>query len=60
MRRVCSSHQRCRRRLHRLPGERLDVPADVQLGVHGIRDIILQCWDSDSCNVRCEIVHRLH
>ena len=51
MRRVCSSHERWRGRLHQLPGERVDVPADVQLGVHGIGDELVQCWDFDSGDV---------
>ena len=51
LRRVCTSYKRGCGRLRQLPGERLDVPADVQLGVHGVGDIIVQRWDTDRRDV---------
>ena len=41
LRRLCTPHKRWRGRLHQLSGERIDVSTYVQLGVHGIRDVIL-------------------
>ena len=55
MRRVCGSHERWRGRLHQLPGERIDVPAHVQLGVRGVGDILVQ-WDTDRRDVLKDIM----
>jgi hypothetical protein len=51
MRRVCTPYKRRCGRLHQLPGKRLDVPADVQLGVHGVGDIVMQRRDTDGGDV---------
>ena len=59
MRRIHCSYKWGCWRLHQLPGERVDLPADVQLRVHGIRDIILQCWDTDRLDVLCKLMHCL-
>jgi hypothetical protein len=48
---VCGSYERRRGRLHEHSGERVDMPAHVQLGVHGIWDIILQCRYSNRRDV---------
>ena len=46
LRRICTPHKRRCGRLPWLSGERLDVPADVQLRVHGVGDIVVQRWDA--------------
>ena len=51
MRRLCCSHERRRGRLHQLNREWVDMPADVQLGVHCIWDIFLQPRGADRCDV---------
>jgi hypothetical protein len=35
------------------------VPADLQLGIHGIGDVFMQCWDTYRRNVLRELVYRL-
>ena len=59
MRRVYSSNERRRRRLHQLAGERLDVSAHLQLGVYSIRDELVLLGHVDSCDMLCELVHCL-
>ena len=59
MRCIHCSHERRRGRLHQLPGERIDVPADVQLGVHCIRDKLVLLGHVDRRDMLCEIVRRV-
>ena len=59
MRRFCPPHERWRGRLHQFPGESVNVSAHVQPGIHDIRGIILQCWDSDRRDVLCEPMRRV-
>ena len=47
------SLKRRRGRLHRLSGEWVNLPAHVQLWVHGVWDIILQRRHADDGNMRC-------
>ena len=42
-----------------LPRERVDVSAHVQLGVHGVGDIVVQCGNTYRGDVLCELVHFL-
>jgi len=51
LRRICAPYKRRCGRLHQLPGERIDVPAHVQLGVRGVGDIVVQRWDTDGGDV---------
>ena len=54
MRRIYRSHERRRGRLHQLPGERVDMPAHVQLGVHSLWDELLHSRDSDRRDVHTQ------
>ena len=66
MRCVRGTNERRRRRLHELSCERLHVPADVQRGVHGVRDELLQSriahggdvWPQPMRRVRCSYERR--
>ena len=51
---VYRSHERRRWRLHQLPGERVDMPAHVQLGVHSLWDELLHSRDSDRGDVHTQ------
>ena len=47
LRHVHGSHERRRVRRHQLNRERVDVRAHVQRRLHGVGDIVMQCWDTD-------------
>ena len=59
VRRVRSSDQRRRRRLHELARVWLDVSADVQLWVHGVRAKLVHCGHAHGGDVLCERVRRV-
>jgi hypothetical protein len=59
MRRICGSHERRRGGLHQLTRERSNVSAHVQLGIHCIGDIFVQCWNADGGDVLRESLRRI-
>ena len=59
MRRVGGSHERWRGRLLEFSWEWVDMPADVQLGIHGVGDIFVQCWNADRGDLFRESMRRV-
>ena len=59
MRRLCCPNERRSGGLHQLTRERSNVSAHVQLGVHCIGDVFMQCGNADRRDVLRESMRRV-